>query len=133
MSVVIAANLVSLRLQTQLKQTTSALGSVYERLGSGLRINSGSDDPAGLALADRLTTVSPTYASEIRTAAHGMGLDGLLRTRAHQGRLAGILNGIDTADWNPMSDVHLAHNFNARAMAGKRKTKQALQRELSRM
>lgn len=72
MSVVIAANLVSLRLQTQLKQTTSALGSVYERLGSGLRINSGSDDPAGLALADKLRSQSKIFAVAVRNANDGL-------------------------------------------------------------
>ena len=49
---------------------------------------------AGIALADRITTVSPRYAMEIRTPEFGMGLDGLLRSRA--GALTGILNGIDT-------------------------------------
>jgi starch synthase len=63
---------------------------------------------AGLALADRITTVSPTYAAEIRTPAGGMGLDGLLRHRADV--LTGILNGIDDALWNPETDVH---SFNA--------------------
>ena len=54
---------------------------------------------AGIALADRITTVSPTYAGEIRTADAGMGLDGLLRKRAD--RLSGILNGIDTDGVEP--------------------------------
>jgi starch synthase len=53
---------------------------------------------AGLQLADRITTVSPTYAAEIRTPEGGMALDGLLRHRAHV--LTGILNGIDDAVWN---------------------------------
>ncbi len=66
---------------------------------------------AGLQLADRITTVSPTYAAEIRTPEGGMGLDGLLRHRA--GALAGILNGIDGAEWNPATDPRIARNFDA--------------------
>ena len=61
---------------------------------------------AGLQFADRITTVSPTYAAEIRTPAGGMGMDGLLRARADV--LSGILNGIDTTVWDPAHDPHLA-------------------------
>ena len=66
---------------------------------------------SGLFYADRLTTVSPTYAREIQTAAHGMGLDGLLRTRAAE--LVGITNGIDTDVWDPATDSLLAAPFDA--------------------
>lgn len=66
---------------------------------------------AGLRLADRITTVSPTYAREITTPEEGMGLDGLLRARS--GVLHGILNGIDEAAWNPAEDRHLASPFGA--------------------
>ncbi|HEX2172902.1 MAG TPA: glycogen/starch synthase, partial [Dehalococcoidia bacterium] len=59
----------------------------------------------GLQLADRITTVSPTYAAEICTPEAGMGLDGLLRARSAV--LSGILNGIDEAVWNPETDMHL--------------------------
>jgi starch synthase len=83
---------------------------------------------AGLALADRITTVSPRYAMEIRTPEFGMGLDGLLRSRA--GALAGILNGIDTAYWNPSTDPHLAATFDAKRMAGRASNKAALQARL---
>ena len=61
---------------------------------------------SGLFYADRLTTVSPTYAREIQTAAQGMGLDGLLRTRAAE--LVGITNGIDTTVWDPATDAPAA-------------------------
>ncbi|MDF2231971.1 glycogen synthase GlgA [Albimonas sp. CAU 1670] len=64
---------------------------------------------AGLAHAERITTVSPTYARELLTPAFGWGLDGLLRHRA--GDLEGILNGIDTGVWDPASDPNLAANY----------------------
>ena len=57
---------------------------------------------AGLQFADRITTVSPTYALEIRTPEFGMGMEGLLRSRAAV--VSGILNGIDTAIWDPVTD-----------------------------
>ena len=63
----------------------------------------------GLAYADAVTTVSPTYAREIRTPAFGCGLDGLLRHRA--GVLHGIVNGIDTTVWDPAADPHLAARY----------------------
>ena len=83
---------------------------------------------AGLALADRITTVSPTYATEIQTPEHGMGLDGLLRHRAAV--LTGIRNGIDTAVWNPATDVHLVSRYDARHRAGRAPNKVALRRRL---
>ena len=64
---------------------------------------------AGIRLADRITTVSPTYAAEICTAEGGMGLEGLLRGRAD--KLSGILNGIDTDVWNPAADSFLSAPF----------------------
>jgi starch synthase len=83
---------------------------------------------AGLAFADRITTVSPTYAEEIRGAEHGCGLDGLLRVRAS--RLTGILNGVDTAVWNPATDAQIARRYDAADLAGKQECKRALQTEL---
>jgi starch synthase len=83
---------------------------------------------AGLALADRLTTVSPTYAAEIRTPEGGMGLDGLLRQRADV--LTGILNGIDETVWDPAADTHLAARFDAKHLARRAANKTALQARL---
>ena len=83
---------------------------------------------AGLWYADRITTVSPTYAAEIRTPEMGMGFDGLLRGRA--GALSGILNGLDTENWNPAADPHLATRFSAADPALRAANKAALQARL---
>jgi starch synthase len=83
---------------------------------------------AGLALADRLSTVSPRYAQEIQTPEHGLGFDGLLRARNKV--LHGILNGVDYDVWNPERDLHLPATYSAESLAGKRACKAALQREL---
>jgi starch synthase len=80
---------------------------------------------AALRLADWITTVSPTYAAEICTAEGGMGLQGLLRGRAD--RLTGILNGIDTAVWDPANDAHIAAPFGAADVGGRAACKAALQ------
>jgi starch synthase len=81
---------------------------------------------AGIALADFVTTVSPRYAREITTAEFGCGLDGLLRSR--RDRLAGILNGVDYAEWNPAKDPHLTKSFSVTRLAGKRACKRDLQK-----
>ena len=70
---------------------------------------------AGLVYADRITTVSPTYAREILTPRFGMGLEGVLSAR--QSVLSGILNGIDTDVWNPATDPALARNYDADSLA----------------
>jgi starch synthase len=82
----------------------------------------------GLACADALTTVSPTYAEEIQTEAQGCGLEGLLRARAAD--LSGILNGIDTAAWDPSRDPLVAANYDERTLERKRANKAALQARL---
>lgn len=83
---------------------------------------------AGLFYADRITTVSPTYAREIQTPEQGCGLDGLLRARSDS--LTGILNAVDDAVWNPAADRCLPRNFDARRPAGKMMCKSGLQREM---
>lgn len=72
---------------------------------------------AGLALCEKITTVSPTYAAELLTPDFGMGLDGLLRAR--QADLSGILNGIDLDTWSPESDPALVATYSGRALKGK--------------
>jgi starch synthase len=79
----------------------------------------------GIQFADHVTTVSPTYADEIRTPADGMGLDGLLRARGDA--LSGILNGIDTGIWNPAADPLLGRTFSAQSLARRAENKAALQ------
>jgi starch synthase len=81
-----------------------------------------------LVLADRITTVSPRYAMEIRTPEFGMGLDGLLRHRADV--LTGILNGIDTQEWDPATDPRIASRFDAKHLGRRAANKAALRRLL---
>jgi starch synthase len=81
---------------------------------------------AGLVYADRLTTVSPTYAREIRTPEQGMGLDGVLTGRADV--LSGIVNGIDDAVWDPESDRNIEQPYSVQSLAAKTINKLALQR-----
>jgi starch synthase len=81
----------------------------------------------GILYADQVTTVSPTYANEIRTSAHGAGLDGVLRLISF--KLTGILNGIDVEEWNPLTDPLLKANYDAETLAGKQKNKRALAKE----
>jgi len=84
--------------------------------------------PMGIALADRVNTVSPTYALEIQTKEYGSGLDGLLRLRADV--LSGILNGIDPASWDPAASSDLAVNFSRETIEKRVEGKTALQQEL---
>ena len=72
----------------------------------------------GLVYTDEITTVSPTYAGEIQTAYYGERLDGLLRARKDS--LTGILNGIDTDEYNPNKDPMIVQNYNV-VSQGKRK------------
>ncbi|MBC7318332.1 glycogen synthase GlgA [Candidatus Bipolaricaulota bacterium] len=70
---------------------------------------------AGLRTADIITTVSPTYAQEI--LADGLGLDDILRARAEE--IVGILNGIDTEEWDPKQDEYIWANYSAEDLRGK--------------
>lgn len=79
---------------------------------------------AGLRYADRITTVSPTYGYEIMTQAGGMGLDGLIRSRADA--LSGIRNGLDLDVWDPSADAHLAAPYSRRNPARRVRNKAAL-------
>jgi starch synthase len=81
---------------------------------------------AGLQFADRITTVSPTYALEIQEPDAGMGLDGLLRARSDV--LSGIVNGIDISVWNPATDPRIASPFSVNTLAERAANKAALQR-----
>ncbi len=83
---------------------------------------------AGLAYANAITTVSPTYAREVQTPELGCGMDGVLRGRRES--LTGILNGIDTAAWNPATDPLIAERYDASSLARKARNKAALQGRL---
>ncbi len=76
--------------------------------------NKGSDEtglPVGIEFADEITTVSPQYAQEIQTPEFGYGLEGALRQKARQGKLVGILNGLDEDFWNPIKDGQFSLNL----------------------
>ena len=83
----------------------------------------------GISFADMITTVSPTYAREIQTPEHSFGLHGSLSSR--KADLVGILNGVDTAIWNPATDTHIARTYTAETVEeGKAVCKAALQQRL---
>ena len=83
----------------------------------------------GITAADLITTVSPRYAEEIQTRELGFGFDGILRSR--RADLAGILNGIDTRDWDPARDAYLPRPYDAKDLAGKKDAKLALLRRFN--
>ena len=83
---------------------------------------------AGIFYADAITTVSPRYAKEIQTAAFGFGLEGLLSQRSDE--IKGILNGIETEEWNPEHDKYLIKNYSSQNLTGKQEVKAALQQSL---
>ncbi len=106
----------------------------YSRLGWDLFRSAGFEDwdrmnllKAGLTCADRLTTVSPTYAEETRTHAYGFRMDGILRARSEA--YTGILNGIDDEVWNPAKDAYIPETYGPKNVAGKAAAKAALQKE----
>lgn len=82
----------------------------------------------GLLYADLLTTVSPSYAVEIQGAEYGMGLDDILRTR--KDALIGILNGVDSKEWNPETDELIPQKFSRQDLSGKKTCKQELLKEM---
>ena len=80
----------------------------------------------GLATADAITTVSPTYAQEICTPEYGMGLDGVLRAR--RGIVSGIVNGIDADVWNPATDSEIAQTFTPQTIDKRVANKRAIEK-----
>ncbi|MEN8686136.1 MAG: glycogen synthase GlgA [Desulfuromonadales bacterium] len=82
----------------------------------------------GISFATRVNTVSPTYCQEIQTPQHGMGLDGLLRSRGEH--LHGLLNGLDGDLWSPARDKSLASSYSTKQLSGKKECKKQLQKEL---
>ena len=84
---------------------------------------------SGILFADKITTVSPTYAREILTPEFGMALDGLLRSRASD--VEGILNGIDDVVWDPAKDGHLPQKYSASRMDARPRNRPALQERMN--
>lgn len=84
---------------------------------------------AGLEAADAITTVSPSYAAEIREPAFGMGLEGLIGARAD--RVWGIVNGIDPAIWNPETDASLPARYTARTLTRRKANKRAIEAQFA--
>ncbi|MBC7982751.1 MAG: glycogen synthase [Candidatus Obscuribacterales bacterium] len=82
----------------------------------------------GIRHADRVATVSPTYAQEICAPLGGHGLDTTLRARGD--RIVGILNGVDYDEWNPSIDKHIPHRFSREDLSGKARNKLALLAQL---
>ena len=79
---------------------------------------------AGILFADRVTTVSPRYAKEIQTPEFGCGLEGVVQTRADD--LFGLINGVDSAVWNPSADTMIPARYSAANLDGKRGCRRAL-------
>ena len=84
---------------------------------------------AGVFYADRITTVSPSYAQEIQHETLGFGMHGLLHER--RAILSGIINGIDTKEWDPQQDPHLPKRYDAKHLSAKAQNKAALQTALA--
>lgn len=101
-----------------LPETAYALDGVEYYGGVGLL-------KAGLASADAITTVSPSYAEEIRRGEFGMGLEGLIEAR--RDRVSGIVNGIDPAVWSPETDAALPARYTARTLSRRRTNKRAVE------
>ena len=113
----------------------------FDRCGDLLRVDSAYFTPefielngcadflkAGCVFADRISTVSPTYAEEIKSDYYGEGLQGILRARS--GQLSGILNGIDIDAFNPETEKCLAANYSVMDISGKAECKRALQEKM---
>lgn len=113
------------------EMTDSCLGLPYYLLDNGnIRFDGGlSFMKSGILYADKVTTVSPTYAQEILTPQYGEHMEAVLNMRKYD--LWGIVNGIDTDNWNPNTDPAIPHHYNKVTIGrGKAMDKAALQREL---
>ena len=113
------------------EMTDSCLGLPYYLLDNGnIRFDGGvSFMKSGILYADKITTVSPTYSQEILTPQYGEHMEAVLNMRRYD--LWGIVNGIDTAVWNPNTDPALPYHYNKITMSkGKAQDKAALQKEL---
>ena len=80
---------------------------------------------AGIEAADAITTVSPSYAAEVRTPEFGMGLEGAMQAKGD--RFTGIVNGIDTSEWDPETDPAIAASYSVRHLSARKANKRALE------
>ncbi|KAF5042971.1 Glycogen synthase [anaerobic digester metagenome] len=112
------------------KSTMEILGAPYYCYENGAVefYNNVSYMKMGLTYADRISTVSETYAKEIQTWEYGYGMDGILRSRRDV--LSGIVNGIDYLTNDPETDSHITYHYNAEQLEGKAQNKQVLQERL---
>ena len=85
----------------------------------------------GIMTADMVSTVSPTYAKEILTPEYGFGLQDVLKQAEQEGRLCGILNGIDVSVWSPETDTLLPAVFSAEDLSGKKICRKELQKQFN--
>ena len=83
---------------------------------------------AGIVYSDAITTVSPRYAREIKSAEYGMGMEGILNHRKDS--LSGILNGVDYRIWNPALDEHIPEKYSAEDIKGKKYCKESVLKEM---
>ena len=109
----------------------NVLGISYQEFDNGFMEHNQAVNfmKTAILCADRVTTVSPTYAQEIKTPEYAHGLDGILRLE--EGKLSGILNGIDQKQYNPETDPRLFCHFSAKDLSGKTKNKLELQKLLN--
>jgi starch synthase len=102
-------------------------GGIYNHFDGFNHLGGVSTLKGGIQYADMVNTVSPTYAEEMLTSAYGATLEGAINYRKNQGAFVGIVNGLDTSDWNAGNATHLAKTYSETGIeAGKKENRNAL-------